>query len=524
MDYEKIGIKESKKKGALHRGLPNETLIGHAVEKGLGRLTEDGVLAVLTGRHTGRSAGDKYVVRSPKTDEGVWWENNVNSMAPETFGRLREAVLGHLNEEGRDLYDTVRSVGSGDEYSFGVHVVSTHPNHILFANHMFKPGRGSNDEDFLVLHAPAFKVDVGTFGTKSETVIVTCFDTNTTLVCGTLYAGEIKKSMFAVMNYVLPTKGILPMHSGASMLPNKETSVFFGLSGTGKTTLSTDEGSLLIGDDEHGLSDKGIFNFEGGCYAKTYRLSRETEPGIYAAARRPGSLLENVVVDGKGVPDFFDKSISENGRLSYPLDFIDGVVKEARGGVPRHVFFLCADAFGVLPPVARLTKEQAMFYFVLGYTAKLAGTEIGVVEPQATFSTCFGAPFMLRRPETYALLLGKYLDRHGIRVWLVNTGWTAGPYGEGHRFPIKVTREVIRAVQRGELDGAEFDDDPVFGFGVPRKVRDVPADTLRPRAGWKKPEEYDRKARELAASFHGQLGRLGAFKGRVAKGAPTYRG
>ena len=524
--YKTLGLKK-KKQGNHYTNLPHSTLIGHAVKRGIGSLTKDGSLVVLTGKHTGRSAKDKYVVKSPKTEKSIWWENNINEMTPENFKKLKEDILGHMGQEGQDLYTTERSVGSEQEYNIGVRVVSTHPNHILFANYMFRsPSQeGKYHEEFLIIHAPEFKADTKKFGVKSETVITTCFDTNTTLICGTLYAGEIKKSMFAVMNYVLPSMKILPMHSGASMLPNKETSVFFGLSGTGKTTLSTDEGSLLIGDDEHGLSDEGIFNFEGGCYAKTYKLTKETEPGIYSASSRFGSLLENVVINERtGSPDFFDKSISENGRSSYPLTFIDDIVGNSRGDVPKHVFFLCADAFGVLPPVARLTEEQAMFYFVLGYTAKLAGTEIGVVEPQATFSPCFGAPFMLRQPNVYAELLGHYLNKHGIRVWLINTGWTAGPYGQGHRFPLHITREIIRAIQHNELNNIVFDRDEIFGFDIPHHVRDVPTSMLHPRGGWENPEKYDEEAKKLATSFHGHVKGFGTFYEDHRKGSPTYGG
>ena len=482
-------------------------------------------LVVLTGKHTGRSAKDKYVVLSAKTKKTVWWENNVNTMTPETFQKLKNHVIDHFNQE-RDIYTTKRSVGSQEEFNIGVEVISTHPNHILFSNYLFRKwNQGGHKENFLILHAPELKVDTKKFGTKSETVITTCFDTNTTIICGTLYAGEIKKSMFSVMNYLLPSKDILPMHSGISMLPNKETSVFFGLSGTGKTTLSTDKGSLLVGDDEHGLCGQGVFNFEGGCYAKTYKLAKETEPFIFEASSRFGSLIENVVINKKtGVPDFFDKSISENGRSSYPLSFIDNIVKESRGNIPGHMFFLSADAFGVLPPVAHLSTEQAMFYFILGYTAKLAGTEIGVVEPQETFSSCFGAPFMLRRPEVYAKLLGKYLKQYKIRVWLVNTGWTAGPYGQGHRFPLHITREIIRSIQHNELNNVDFDRDPIFGLDIPHHVRDVPSSMLYPRKSWPDPKKYDKQAKKLALSFHGQIGTLGgAFDSEAIKGAPLYK-
>ena len=525
--YKSLGVNTDVAGRKIYEGLPNSALIEHTVRRGIGGLSKDGSLVVLTGKHTGRSAKDKYVVRSAKTEKNVWWDNNINTMTPEIFKKLKGQIIDHFNQKGQDLYSTKKSVGSESEYSIGVKLVSTHPNHILFTNYLFRAAQeGKNHEDFLILHAPEFKADTKSLGVKSETVITTCFDTNTTLICGTLYAGEIKKSMFAVMNYVLPDKNILPMHSGASMLPNKETSVFFGLSGTGKTTLSTDEGSLLIGDDEHGLSDKGIFNFEGGCYAKTYKLSKETEPGIHMASSRFGALLENVVVNKRtGAPDFFDKSISENGRSSYPLGFIGSIVKDSRGNIPKHIFFLSADAFGVLPPVVRLSKEQAMFYFVLGYTAKLAGTEIGVVEPQATFSACFGAPFMLRTPNIYAELLGHYLEKYPIKVWLINTGWTEGPYGQGHRFPIHTTREIIRAIQHNELNDIQFDLDEIFGLEIPHHVRDVPSSVLHPRDTWERPEKYDEKAKSLASSFHKQVKeKFPDFYKKHREGAPTHGG
>ena len=523
-----LKIDRNKKQRKIYEKLPNSTLVGHAVRKGLGKLTKDGALVVLTGKHTGRSANDKYIVRSPKTEKTIWWDNNIRSMSPETFQKLKQRVLEYFNKDNLDIYCSKRSIGHESEYSIGIQLISTHPNCTLFANYLFKdsPPKDNHNEHFLILHAPDFKADAKKPGMRSETVIATCFDTNTTIICGTLYAGEIKKSMFSVMNYILPEKKILPMHSGSSMLPNKETSVFFGLSGTGKTTLSTDKDSLLIGDDEHGLSDNGIFNFEGGCYAKTYKLAKETEPCIYNASSRFGAVIENVVLnENTGMPDFFDKSISENGRLSYPLNFINNIVKDSRGNIPKHMFFLSADAFGVLPPVARLTKDQAMFYFVLGYTAKLAGTEIGVVEPQATFSSCFGAPFMLRIPNVYAELLGHYLEKYGIKVWLINTGWTAGPYGQGHRFPLHITREIIRAIQCNELDSVPFEKEEIFAFQIPHHVREVPSSMLNPKNSWEQSEQYDRKAKELAVSFHRQVKeKFGSFYKKYEDGAPVYKG
>ena len=474
-----------------------------------GELSKSGALVVKTGKHTGRSAKDKYVVKNEKTRDSIWWDNSLSAMTPEAFGRLKAEVIDYFNGD-LNLYVTHRSIGALAEHNCGIGLVTTHPQHALFSEHLFRPPlRDFGGDDFCILHAPELEIDPQEFGVRSPTVIATCFDLKMTIITGTLYAGEIKKSMFCVLNYLLPEKGILPMHSGASQLPDRETSVFFGLSGTGKTTLSTDRGTTLIGDDEHGLTDQGIFNFEGGCYAKTYQLSASGEPGIYRAASTFGALLENVVLTpDTGEPDYFDSSLSENGRCSYPLDFIADVEKSSCGKIPRHIFFLCADAFGILPPLASLSKEQALFYFVLGYTAKVAGTEIGVSVPQATFSPCFGAPFMLRHPSVYAKILGGFLDKHDIRIWLVNTGWTGGPCGVGQRFPLNVTREIIRAVQADKLSRVKTVKDPLFEFDVPESIPNVPTTFLNPRKTWSDPQAYDAKGRELVASFHHQMSKF----------------
>ncbi len=517
-----MGLKLDLRDRNIFFDYPNNFLIENSVRLGHGKLSKDGSLVVLTGKHTGRSAGDKYVVYSPETENKIWWENSIHKMTPQTFNKLKDKVINYLN--GHDLFITERSVGAHDTHNMGVRVITTHPHNALFANHLFRQKqRELVEKDFTILHAPHLKVDPLEFDTKSETIITTCFETNTTIILGTGYAGEIKKSMFCVMNYLLPDMDILPMHAGSNRTKDGDVSVFFGLSGTGKTTLSTDEGTFLIGDDEHGLSHEGVFNFEGGCYAKTYELSEEKEPGIYRASNRFGAICENVEMDEKsGVIDFDSKVISENGRSSYPLDFIDGLEKSSKGELPKNMFFLCADAFGVLPPVAKLSKEQAMFYFVLGYTAKLAGTEIGVVEPSATFSTCFGAPFMLRHPKVYAELLGKYLDEYNINVWLVNTGWSSGPYGKGFRFPLKTTREIIRSIQNNELEEVNSEKDPIFGLEIPQNVRDISRETLIPNLCWEDKDSYDVLAKELALKFHDQMKKFGDFYVENKNGAPTY--
>ncbi len=523
--YENLGIKLNRGSRRLFVDAPLNTLVEEAIISKEGSLSKQGALTVTTGKHTGRSAGDKYVVKSPSTQEKVWWDNSLNEMTPEVFEKLKAKVIDHLNGD-TDLYITHRSVGAHKEHNIGVRTVTNRPQHSLFSKYLFRYKTSEMDSnDFTILHAPDLEVNPDEFGTKSGTVVATCFDTNTTLIAGTFYAGEIKKSMFCVMNYLLPDKEVLPMHAGANKLDNDSTSVFFGLSGTGKTTLSTDEGTLLIGDDEHGLSDEGLFNFEGGCYAKTYKLSKSGEPEIFQAASTFGAILENVILTDKtGEPDFYNNELTENGRCSYPLTFIEELEPSSQGKIPKHIFFLCADAFGVLPPIAKLTKEQAMFYFVLGYTAKVAGTEIGVKEPQATFSPCFGAPFMLRHPSVYANLLGKLLDKHDIKVWLVNTGWTGGPYGVGQRFPLNITRQIIRTVQKNTLNMVPTEKDPYFGFEVPQAVRNVPTSFLDPKSTWPSQDGYKKKAQELALSFHSQMEKFGEFYQENIAGAPTYRG
>jgi phosphoenolpyruvate carboxykinase (ATP) len=521
--YQNLGLKSETK---LHSNCPNSYYIQEAVRHGMGKLSKDGALVVETGKHTGRSAKDRYIVKSASTEHTVWWENNLKPMTPKTFAKLKAKVIEYLNGF-EDLYITERSVGAHEVHNIQTRLVSTGPQYALFTNHLFREKmRDFTDSDSTILHAPRLEIDPAEFDTRSGTVVVTCFDTNTTIICGTRYAGEIKKSMFAAMNYRLPAAGILPMHSGASKQQvNGETSVFFGLSGTGKTTLSTDEGTMIIGDDEHGLSEEGVFNFEGGCYAKTYQLSKEDEPGIWSATNRFGAMIENVVInDETGEVDYNDKSLTENGRSAYPLSFIKDREEKSTGKIPSHIFFLTADAFGVVPPVSKLTKEQAMFYFVLGYTAKLAGTEIGVTKPTATFSPCFGAPFMLRHPSVYAKLLGEYLDKHDINVWLINTGWTGGPYGEGYRFPIKVTRNIIRAIQANQLNDVETKPDPIFGLQIPVAINGVDADTLQPEKTWSDKNAYTPKSQDLAKSYHAQMKNFGSFYSENIKGAPTYNG
>jgi phosphoenolpyruvate carboxykinase (ATP) len=489
-----------------------------------GTLVHMGALATLTVPHTGRSPKDRFIVRDDGTADAVDWGAVNLPMSPEHFDALRADVVAHL--EDRELFVVDARAGADDEHAMGVRVISESPWHALFAHNMFL--RLAPEElaefapDFTVLHAPGLKADPARHGTRTETAIVLSLGAREVLVAGTHYAGEIKKSIFSVLNHVLPDRGVFPMHCSANVGDDGDVALFFGLSGTGKTTLSADPERGLIGDDEHGWSDEGVFNFEGGCYAKTIKLSREGEPDIYRATQMFGTILENVVLDERTREiDFDNASITENTRASYPIHYIPNAVAAGRGGHPRNVVFLTADAFGVLPPVARLSPEQAMYHFLSGYTAKVAGTERGVTEPSATFSACFGAPFLPRHPSVYAKLLGERLREHGSAVWLVNTGWSGGAYGTGSRMKLAHTRAMVHAAIDGELAGASFDADPVFGLEVPRAVPGVPPEVLRQRATWPDGAAYDAAAARLAKMFKDNFARFeGQVSAEVRKAGP----
>jgi phosphoenolpyruvate carboxykinase (ATP) len=480
----------------------------HALRRGDGVLAEGGPLVVDTGAHTGRSPKDKFVVREPGSEGRIWWCEVNKEIAEERFDGLREKVVRHL--ERRDLYVVDAFAGAEPEHRLALRVITDSPWHALFAKTLFIDPTEGELEDFhpeaLVLHAPAVEAQPARDQTRTRTFVVLHPSRSEVLIGGTHYAGEIKKSIFTLMNDRLPLEGVFPMHCSANVDDDGRVALFFGLSGTGKTTLSADPERHLIGDDEHGWSDFGVFNMEGGCYAKLIRLSAEAEPEIYATTRAFGTLLENVVVDERGVLDLDDPSKTENTRGAYKLEQIANALPGKRAGHPSAIVMLTADAFGILPPIARLTREQAMFYFLAGYTAKVAGTEIGVTEPQATFSACFGAPFLPLPPVVYAGMLGEKLDAHPhVKVWLVNTGWTGGPFGEGHRMPIAATRALLRAALGEGLDEVEYRPDPLFGFEVPVAVPGVEAALLDPRSTWSDPDRYDRKARELARMFHDTL-------------------
>ncbi|HRI44705.1 MAG TPA: phosphoenolpyruvate carboxykinase (ATP) [Fimbriimonadaceae bacterium] len=482
------------------RNLPVAELVEHAVKSG-DRLAANGALVALTGKYTGRTPKDKHTVREPGSEENIWWENN-NSMDPATFAKLVEKANAYLAGKHAYVIDTYG--GADPRYRIAARFIVTRPYHALFIKQLLiRPSSAelaTYEPEWTVVDLGDLSCDPATDGTKGDAVIALNFAEKTVLIMGTQYAGEMKKSVFTILNYLLPLQGVLSMHCSANIGAEGDTALFFGLSGTGKTTLSASPNRRLIGDDEHGWTDTGVFNFEGGCYAKCIKLSAAGEPEIWNAIRF-GSVLENVVMDAAHVPDFDDGSITENTRCAYPIDYIENAVEPSVGGHPKNIVFLTCDAFGVLPPISRLTPEQAMFHFLNGYTAKVAGTEAGVTEPQTTFSTCFGAPFLPLRPKVYAELLRDKIARHGAKVWLVNTGWTGGPYGVGSRMKLAYTRAMIDAAFSGGLDGVEFVTDPVFGLSVPTTCPNVPSEVLLPRNTWSDKDAYDAKATQLAGMF-----------------------
>jgi len=481
------------------------SLYEQAISRGEGRLTNSGAFTGLTTPHTGRSPKDKYVVRDAASEPAVDWGPVNSPLSADAFGELRRATVEYL--AGRELFVKDARAG-GDEPGEGIDVRVVTPSawHALFAHNMFRrldaKALGQFRPDFTVLHAPDLSADPTRHGTRSGTFIAISFSEKLVLIGGTRYAGEIKKSVFSLLNYLLPDSNVFPMHCSANVGRSGDVALFFGLSGTGKTTLSADPERGLIGDDEHGWGRHGVFNFEGGCYAKVIRLSKEGEPEIYETTRTFGTVLENVVIDPVTRRlDLDSDTFTENTRASYPITHIPNVAREGVGGQPKNILMLTADAFGVLPPIAKLTPQQAMYHFLSGYTAKVAGTERGVTEPKATFSACFGAPFMTRKPSVYAELLGRSISKHGVNVWLVNTGWTGGPYGTGQRMKLAHTRGMVRAVLDGSLESVETQEHPIFGIHVPRSCPGVPSEVLDPRGTWPTVEAYDAQARKLAGMF-----------------------
>jgi len=490
-----IGITDP---GTLHWNPGRESLVESAVRGCEGLLAAGGALVCETGAFTGRSPDDKFFVRDAATDGGIDWGDVNGEMAPESFETLRRRIVDHL--QGRELFVQDCDAGADPAHRLAVRVVTEQAWHSLFARNIFlqPSGPSGGDPAWTILHAPSFRANPETDGCRSSTVIAIGFSEKLILIGGTYYAGEIKKSVFTLLNYLLPPDGVMPMHCSANIGP-EGSAVFFGLSGTGKTTLSADPGRQLIGDDEHGWSDSGIFNFEGGCYAKVIDLDRNAEPEIHAASHRFGTVLENVAIDpDTRLLDLADRRVTENTRSCYPLEFIPNACPDGLGPPPKNIVMLTADAFGVLPPISRLTIGQAMYHFLSGYTAKVAGTERGLgSKPVATFSTCFGAPFMARKPSVYAKLLGKRIAERKVDCWLVNTGWN----GRGERMSIAHTRAMVNAALKGALDGVETARHPVFGLHRPTACPDVPPEALDPRSSWQDKDAYDERAAALARGF-----------------------
>jgi phosphoenolpyruvate carboxykinase (ATP) len=482
-------------------------LVEAALRNAEGMLAQDGPLVVATGKHTGRSAKDKFFVRDSETEHSIWWGSTNAAITPAQFALLKADFYAELAKRDT-LYVQDLFGGSQPEYRVNVRVITALAWHSLFIRTLLVRPLATElagfDPEFTIIDLPSFRADPARHGCRSETVIAVNFSEKLILIGGTAYAGEMKKSVFGILNYKLPLAGVMPMHCSANIGPGGDTAVFFGLSGTGKTTLSADASRTLIGDDEHGWSDTAVFNFEGGCYAKMIRISAEAEPEIFATTKRFGTVLENVVIDpATRTLDFDDNSLAENSRASYPIEFIPNCSAENMGPVPKNIIMLTADAYGVLPPIARLTPDQAMYHFLSGYTARVAGTEIGVTEPEATFSTCFGAPFMPRHPSVYGNLLKDRIARGGVNCWLVNTGWTGGKATMPgiKRMPIKATRALLNAALDGSLNTADFRKDPNFGFEVPVAVNGVDSVLLDPRAAWADTSEYDATAKRLVAQF-----------------------
>lgn len=498
--------------GDVFWNLPTSRLYEEAVRRREGLIAHLGPFVVRTGHHTGRSVRDKFIVQESSSEEDIWWGAINQAIAPENFDALYHQLMAYL--QGRDLYVQDCWVGADPAYRYGVRVITEYAWHNLFARNLFlnvyqvtddpaSPELAQFVPDFTVIDTPRFHAMPEVHETNSEVYVIVNFAKRVVIIGGTSYAGEIKKSIFTILNYLLPKQGVLSMHCSANQGEGGDVALFFGLSGTGKTTLSSSPDRYLIGDDEHGWSENGIFNFEGGCYAKAIHLSKEKEPEIYSTTRRFGTVLENVMIDAETRRlDLDDDTLTENTRAAYPITHLEKIVPEYRSGHPRNIFFLTADAFGVMPPISKLTPDQAMYHFLSGYTAKVAGTEKGLgSEPQATFSACFGAPFLPLHPSRYARLLAEKMTAHNTNVWLLNTGWTGGPYGVGHRMELAYTRAMVRAALEGALDDVETVQEPVFGLHLPTRVPNVPSEVLMPRETWQDTDAYDAKARELADRF-----------------------
>ncbi len=489
--------------GTINWNLSPTVLIERALVREEGILASNGAFRATTGVHTGRSPKDKFIVSNEDLKAKIWWGENNHPMSSETFEIIRRSLADYL--QGRDVYVLDAAAGADPRYRMPIQVITELAWHNLFARQLFlratESDQTSDNPGFTILCVPHFRTNPKAHGTRSDAAIIIDFKERLVLIAGTEYAGEMKKAIFTVLNFILPAEGVLPMHCSANVGADGDVALFFGLSGTGKTTLSADPSRRLIGDDEHGWGANGVFNFEGGCYAKCINLSREFEPQIWNAVRF-GAVYENVVLNEKTrEPEYADDSLTENTRAAYPVDYIDNVVESGMSGQPEAVIFLSADSFGVLPPISKLTTEQAMYYFLSGYTSKLAGTEAGVTTPQATFSSCFGSAFLPLRPGEYANLLREHIEKHNVRCYLINTGWTGGPYGIGKRININYTRAMVRAAINGSIEQADLVKDPIFGLNIPTSCPDVPAKLVFPRNTWYDPEGYDQQAAALAELF-----------------------
>ncbi len=502
IELQEMGIKNIRE---VFYNYSTPALYEQVIRRREGLLAHLGPLVVRTGYHTGRSPNDKFVVKEPSSDQFVWWGKVNKSMQEECFDRLLLKMRAYI--QGKDLYVEDCYVSADPEYKIGVRVITENAWHALFARNMFRRYHSPEEieghkTDFTIIQMPNFHADKDIDCTNSEVFIVIHFGKKLILIGGTSYAGEIKKSIFTVMNYLMPLKHVMSMHCSANVGKEGDVALFFGLSGTGKTTLSADPNRKLIGDDEHGWSENGIFNYEGGCYAKVIRLSKEAEPEIYQCTRKFGTILENVQIDSDTrIINLDDDTFTENTRAAYPITHLENIVESGVGDHPKNIIMLTADAYGILPPISKLSIDQAMYHFISGYTAKVAGTEKGVTEPKATFSTCFGAPFMVHHPSVYARLLGEKIHKHEVKCWLVNTGWTGGPYGIGKRIQIKYTRAMLTAALEGKLDNVEYEKEPYFNLMIPKECPGVPSEILNPKNTWSDKNAYDEGAKRLANMF-----------------------
>ena len=516
-----LNIVTSKK---IYRNLPVSDLVSFALQREEGTLTESGALVVNTGKYTGRSPKDRFIVSQESISECINWSDVNLPIDEKIYDNLYSQVCKYLSD--KDLFVFDGYVGAMEEYRLPIRVVNEVASEALLSNQIFrrptKEMLENHEAEFTVIAAPGFKAKGAEDGINSEAFIIVNFEKKIILIGGTQYAGEIKKSIFSIMNFLLPLRGVFPMHCSSNIGKDGETAVFFGLSGTGKTTLSADPERKLIGDDEHGWCDSGVFNFEGGCYAKTIKLDKDKESEIFSALRF-GALLENVVLNEDKVPDYDDGSLTENTRGAYPLEYIPNAELSGIGGHPSTIIFLTADAFGVIPPISKLSKEAAMYHFISGYTSKLAGTERGITEPKATFSSCFGEPFMLMRPAVYAKLLGERIDKHDTEVFLVNTGWSGGGYGVGSRMKLAHTRSMVKAALEGKLKEVKYVQHPIFKVAVPVSVPDVPSEILNPENTWGNKQEYNLKAKELASKFSMNFSKFEGISDSIKKAGPMSK-